>query len=67
MAFLRLSPYFQLAETYIHLIHHPNKSSMLDKEEEMKTIETIEDNFSLSRTPWSRASKELECSYLSIN
>ena len=40
-ALLRLSPYLKLAETYIHLIHHPNKSSMLDKEEEMKTIQTI--------------------------
>lgn len=59
--------YFKLAETYIHLIHHPNKSSMLDKEEEMKTIQTISDNFSLSRTPWSRNSKDLEYSYLSIN
>lgn len=58
--------YFKLAETYIHLIHL-NKSSMLDKEEEMKTIQTISDNFSLSRTPWSRNSKDLEYSYLSIN
>ena len=40
-ALLRLSPYLKLSETYIHLIHHPNKSSMLDKEEEMKTIQTI--------------------------